>query len=120
MRLNHLLIGAALLAWVVGSSRVAEAQMRPGFVPTTTPPRTAPFPTYPIRPVPTVSPPHALSWPRWIAPQIYTPPIVSLPRFYYCWGGVWTPVYCVYSSPYSVPLGYRQPYHHWLYPSVYW
>lgn len=76
-----------------------------------------------VYPVPTVTPSPA--WSGYPYPPFYYPPVVwpSVPppsQYYVCWGGVWTPVYCAYRSPFSAPPGYLPWYKPWPYPVRRW
>ena len=110
MNLRHAFAWAVLLAAVWTSGASAQ---RPGLG---TVPRTQAAPIPPIRTVPTASPP-TYPW----AGGAY-PPVLWLPSspYYRCWGGVWTPVYCVYTSPFAAPPGYLPWYRPWPHPTDGW
>ena len=108
-------------AWVVLLSAVwvgGVSAQRPGLGSV---PRTQPAPVPPIRSVPTVSPP-TYPWPVWGYPPVYHPPVLWPPstHYYRCWGGVWTPVYCAYTSPFAAPPGYLPWHRPWPYPAYGW
>jgi hypothetical protein len=93
----------------------ADAQ-QPGLRPV---PRTPPPP--PIRVVPTISP-AVYPWPAGVYPPVYHSPAywpLATPS-YRCWGGVWTPVYCAYTSPFAAPPNYLPWYTPWPHPVFGW